>query len=178
MCNKEIFMRLGKLKFTTGGLIGICISLALALTVDVSAETKIYKYVDENGVVSFTSKPPSEVTETEPVDIPEGNIIHKRKLTKKTRKFQNKDRNLSEKLDKRIDEFKKRADEIATARAEVKTRKENLEKGKVPSPGERVGTVTGHSRLRPSYHNRVKRLEAELAAAEKKLSELENKYKH
>lgn len=160
-------MRLGKLKFTTGGLIGICISLALSLTVDVGAENKIYKYVDEDGVVSFTSKPPPEATETEPVDIPEGNIIRKRELTKQTREFQTKDRKLSRKLDTRINEFKKRAEEIASARAEVKTKKENLEKGKVPLPGERVGTVYGHSRLRPSYHKRVKSLEAELAAAEK-----------
>lgn len=167
-------MQLGKPKLTPAGLFGICISLSLVLAVDAYAESKIYKYVDKNGVVSFSSKPPPGAKEAAPVDIPEGNIIHKRTdLTEQEKEFQRKDKELGAKLDQRIKKQKERAREIASAKQEVKKRKEELEKGKEPLPGERVGTVYGNSRLRPSYHQRVKRLEEQLAAAEKKLKDLE-----
>lgn len=169
-------MQLGKQKFTPAGLLGICITLSLALAMNAYAESKIYKYVDENGVVSFSSKPPTEAKEAVPVDIPEGNIILKGESTDKDKEFQRKDKELSKKLDQRINEQKERAREIASAKQEVKKRKEELEKGKTPLPGERVGTVYGHSRLRPSYHQRVERLEEQLAAAEKKLKDLEKSY--
>ena len=165
-------MQIGIAKFSASSLIVACISFALVLTVDARAESEIYKYVDEDGVVSFSSKPPPESTEAEPVDVPEGNIIHKRKLTAKDKEFQKKDRELTKKLNQRINERKERAREIASAKQEVKERKEALENGKIIQPGDRIGTASGHSRLRPSYHQRVERLEKELAAAEEKLSKI------
>jgi hypothetical protein len=153
-----------------------CISLALVLTVDARAESEIYKYVDEDGVVSFSSKPPPEATEVKPVDVPEGNIIHKRKLTDKEKEFQRMDKELSKKLDRRISESKKRAHEITSAKQEVKKKKEALESGKIIKPGDRIGTASGHSRLRPSYYERVKQLEEQLKIAEEKLKKLDTSY--
>jgi hypothetical protein len=94
-------------------------------------------------------------------------------LTDKEKEFQKMDSELSKKLDQRIEKQKRSARKIALAKQEVKKRKEELERGKVPLPGERVGTVSGYSRLRPSYHQRVKRLEKQLKIAEAKLRELE-----
>jgi hypothetical protein len=56
--------------------------------------------------------------------------------------------------------------EISEAEREFAVAKRKLETGREPLPGERLGTVSGRSRLSPEYENRIASLEREVAAAE------------
>ncbi|MGE5162345.1 MAG: hypothetical protein ACM3O5_12615 [Betaproteobacteria bacterium] len=56
--------------------------------------------------------------------------------------------------------------EISEAERELASAKRRLETGREPLPGERLGTVSGRSRLSPEYHNRIAALEREVAAAD------------
>jgi hypothetical protein len=56
--------------------------------------------------------------------------------------------------------------EISEAEREFASAKRRLETGREPLPGERLGTVSGRSRLSPEYENRIANLEREVAAAE------------
>lgn len=156
-------------------IIRICASLVLTLCIEALADSKVYRYVDENGVVSFSANPPTNETEAEQVDIPKGNIITKDKLSKEQKDTKRQHELVNARINRIIDENKKRASEIAEARQEIKKKRAELEQGQVPLPGERVGTVFDHTRLRPSYHKRIKALEDALAKAEEELKKLESK---
>jgi hypothetical protein len=56
--------------------------------------------------------------------------------------------------------------EISEAERELAIARRRLETGREPLPGERLGTVSGRSRLSPEYENRIAGLEREVAAAE------------
>jgi hypothetical protein len=59
--------------------------------------------------------------------------------------------------------------EISDAERELTVARRKLEAGREPLPGERLGTVTGRSRLSPEYESRIAELEREVAAAETRL---------
>jgi hypothetical protein len=153
----------------------IYITLALVITSNVMAESEVYKYVDENGVVSYSSKPPTNETEAEAVDIPKGNIMDT-ELSDSEKEFRKENFKINSRINRSIEARKKQTREIKSAEYEVRKKSEELEQGRTPLPGERIGTVSGYSRLRPSYHERIKSLEEALAIAKKKLKALKEKY--
>ena len=64
-------------------------------------------------------------------------------------------------------------DQLTQARNGVKQAESAVEKGKEPLPGERQGLAGGGSRLTEAYFARQKSLEDTLAAARKRLAEVE-----
>lgn len=56
--------------------------------------------------------------------------------------------------------------EISEAERELAIAKRKLETGREPMPGERLGTVSGRSRLSPEYEKRIADLERDVAAAD------------
>lgn len=56
--------------------------------------------------------------------------------------------------------------EISEAERELAIARRNLETGREPLPGERLGTASGRSRLSPEYQSRIAGLEREVAAAD------------
>ena len=56
--------------------------------------------------------------------------------------------------------------EISEAERELAAAKRRLETGREPLPGERLGTVSGRSRLSPEYERRIAGLERDVAAAD------------
>jgi len=56
--------------------------------------------------------------------------------------------------------------EISDAERELAVARRALETGREPLPGERLGTVSGRSRLSPEYERRIADLERQVAAAE------------
>lgn len=61
------------------------------------------------------------------------------------------------------------AAEIADAERELAEARKRLEAGREPLPGERIGTVSGRSRLAPEYESRIAGLEQAVAAAEERV---------
>jgi len=60
---------------------------------------------------------------------------------------------------------------VRSAQDELRAAEDALEKGREPLPGERRGTVSGHSRLSENYFNRLTQLETAVAAAKKRLED-------
>jgi hypothetical protein len=62
-------------------------------------------------------------------------------------------------------------DELVAAQAALEQAQRAREAGIEPQPGERLGTVGGHSRLGEEYWERQKRLEADVELARQRLDE-------
>ena len=60
---------------------------------------------------------------------------------------------------------------IRQAQAHLEAAKTALEAGREPLPGERSGTASGASRLNDAYSTRIKALEDEVSAAQKRLDD-------
>jgi hypothetical protein len=61
--------------------------------------------------------------------------------------------------------------EIRNATTALETAKQKLKSGLEPGPGERLGTVGGHTRLSPSYWHRVRELELAVDDARERLDD-------
>ena len=62
-------------------------------------------------------------------------------------------------------------DELVAAHKSLEQAQAARELGVEPQPGERIGTVGGHSRLTDEYWERQKRLEQDVERARKRLDE-------
>lgn len=62
-------------------------------------------------------------------------------------------------------------DELVAAHKTLEQAQAARELGVEPRPGERIGTVSGHSRLTDEYWERQKRLEEEVEVARKRLEQ-------
>ena len=138
---------------------------------------QIYKYIDENGVVSYGAKPPEGAKKVKEMEVKaEGSPLSASERKRKIEKFRSQHhRNMLQ--DKRSSEAAdKKRQGLNAAKREVAAKKEALEKAKQPQAGDRqaykkAGGGAG-SRLRPQYHARIKRLEKELAEASKRLRDI------
>lgn len=63
--------------------------------------------------------------------------------------------------------------ELEDARRQLEQAESGREAAKEPQPGERVGLAGGGSRLSDAYHQRQKSLDATLAAARKRVADLQ-----
>ncbi len=149
-------------------------------TIAAYSQSKVYKYVDENGKTVYTSVPPNNTNNIEEIDLQDANTIPASKTKVKQKEIKKQHDNISQRINERISARKKRDAEIKATRQDIANKKEVLEKGIEPLPGERIGTSgilsSGSTRFTQGYHDRVKNLENELQAAEDKLKQLlENK---
>ncbi len=145
------------------------------------SETKVYKYVDENGKVVYTSNPPNNSNNIEVIEVNEANTIPPLQIKAKQNEIKQQHDSVTNRIKERMSDREERTAEIKEARLEVTKKKEALEKGKTPQAGERLGTIgalTGNkTRLSQKYHDRVSLLEKELETAEDKLKEVLKKKK-
>ena len=148
-------------------------AIALAfLSVESIAGQQVYRYVDENGVVSFSSQPPAGTADVKRIEIQTTNTLESPEGFERREKIEQTYENVTSRIRDRQEKRKTRARMILEAEREVEARRKALEQGKEPRPGERIGTVYGYSRLRPIYHERIKGLEEALSVAEEKLRNL------
>ncbi len=154
-----------------------CFTLLFIILSVVNADTKVYKYIDENGKVVYTSNPPNHLNNIEEIELQEANTTSPLQIKAKQDEVIQKHDRVSNRIKQRISDREKRAAEIRAARQEVAKKKEALEKGKIPLPGERLGTnhvfIGPAARLTQEYHDRVELLDKELKIAEEKLKELQ-----
>jgi hypothetical protein len=69
------------------------------------------------------------------------------------------------------DELERAYAEVVAAQKALDEARRKREEGLEPRPGERIGTVSGKSRLTEAYFERQKALEEEVRAAEQRLAE-------
>lgn len=152
---------------------GLLITLLLVSASGVWADTQVYRYVDENGVVSFSATPPpSPAVEAEKIDVIDTNTMTHEPLTAEQRKARERYQEVTTRLREREAAQHEKAQRIAAARRELEERRKALEQGRAPLPGERAGTANGSSRLLPAYYARIRALEQRVAEAERALEQL------
>jgi len=147
--------------------------LVLAAAADVQT-AQVYKSVDKEGNVTYSEEPPPGV-EAQPVAIETHPTQERRQEAEDVRlrmlqEGQEVDRQLAQQRQRR------EALHIELERAEqalVEARR-RLDDGMEPLPGERVGTVSGKSRLREEYFARVERLKDAVKAAERQVQEAQD----
>jgi hypothetical protein len=59
---------------------------------------------------------------------------------------------------------------VQQAEADLETARQQLQAGREPQPGERIGTARGGTRLGPAYEQRIAGLEDAVLAAEQRLA--------
>jgi len=131
--------------------------LAAALLAQPAAAQTLYKSTTPDGRIIYSDKPQPDAVKTEKrqMDTSKKGIVPPSAGEKSTLKDLEGGRQSRQMSQDRV-----RKAEIALHDAETA-----LEMGKEPLPGERIGTVSGASRLNDTYFARVKKLEEAVEAA-------------
>lgn len=144
---------------------GLCLS-TVSLTY---ADTLIYKWVDKNGVVSFSQNEPSqqqarEVTTITVQSMPES---EQRAANRMLLNLEKENARFAEQQ-KRL----KQADQdIEAALNQLKKAERKLTTGSIPTGDDRVGNINHRARLRESYFERVTQLQGEVDSARQQLND-------
>lgn len=135
--------------------------LAIALLAQPAVAQTLYKSTTSDGRIIYSDKPPPDAVKTEKrqLDTSKKGITPPTTGEKSTLKELEGDRQSRQMTQDRV-----RKAEIALHDAQVA-----LEMGKEPQPNERIGTVSGASRLNDAYFERQKKLEEAVEAARQNL---------
>lgn len=177
MTSNEISYSMGiimmplKMKSTINKVLisGIYLLTISLLSTTAHADTLIYKWVDKNGVVSFSQDPPEEqgahdITRFRLESLP---VVQQR--TAKRLLTLNENSNNAEFAARR--ERLKQADQrIDTAMQQLRKAEQELTEGAEPTGYDRVGNANGGARLRESYFNRVTDLQEKVDIARQELN--------
>ena len=135
--------------------------LAAALLAQPAAAQTLYKSTTPDGRIIYSDKPPPDAVKTEKrqMDTSKKGVVPPSTGEKSTLKDLQGGRQSRQMSQDRV-----RKAEIALHDAETAR-----EMGKEPQPGERIGTVSGASRLTDGYFARQKKLEEAVEAARQNL---------
>lgn len=157
----------------TGKTLGAVAALGLFLLVAATAQadpTLIYKWVDKNGVVSYSQKAPSEkgahdVTSFTIQSLP---VAQQRAASRMLAHLEEKADADYAAREQRLQQADQR---INAALQRLQKAEHRLNEGATPTGDDRVGNVGGHARLRDSYFNRVARLQDDVDQAQQALND-------
>jgi hypothetical protein len=150
-------------------LIAIAITLLCA---GAEAQDRIYKVRTPDGRILFTDTPPPgarieserEVPPpTPPAPVQPDREEQLRSLQQQAAKAGERQRDRSAQLDQAFAA-------VQAAEAGLDTARQQLEAGREPQPGERIGTARGGTRSTPAYEQRIAGLEKAIVAAEQRLA--------
>jgi Domain of unknown function (DUF4124) len=146
---------------------GITVGLAAAVAPAPAVAQKLQKYVTPDGKTVYSDRPipgarlVDEIAAPPPVD-PKAAAEAQNRARDDARKAQASDATRAE--------GDKAAQQQNDAAAALARAKEQLEKGKEPLPGERIGTASGNSRLTDAYWERQRANEQAVKDAEARLA--------
>jgi hypothetical protein len=134
------------------------------------ADTTIYKWVDKNGVVSYSQEPPpgkdaQNVTSFTVESLPPSQQKAANRMLLNLQKSE--DAEFAERQ-KRMKEADHKVD-VALRRLDDAERRLSL--GSTPTGDDRIGIGNGHARLRESYFSRVQALQDQVDAAQQALND-------
>lgn len=159
--------------------------LIMALTVAVCAGSTfaqtMYKYVDKDGKVTYSDKPPKNGEKAEAVAAPEKSANTVKLDNKGSGATAQKFSDVKSRGDARIAAREKLQKEVDVAEDRLAKAKKALEDGRDPLEGERrivVRAQGGNSvLLTEGYHARISQLESDVKKAEEALSLAMEKYR-
>lgn len=162
----------------------ILLAVLLALSMSAGAQT-LYKYVDKDGKVTYTDKPPKDGERAEPIKpATSGNTIQSTSPGSTAKPpprrgkpaDSNKTIDLKKKTEARNATREKLLNEVKAAEDALAAAKKALEEGSEPRPDEQriIVKKEGNVVLRSdAYRQRIDALEAAIKAAEKRLEDAE-----
>ncbi|MBL8519104.1 MAG: DUF4124 domain-containing protein [Betaproteobacteria bacterium] len=155
---------------------------------------QLWKYIDKDGKVSYSDKPPKPGEKAEAIKHdPKANVIESRKVAPQAASEATGTRESGKSgvtVDQRIAARKAALDaamkRVEEAREALESARQSLEEGREPLPEETIvivgRTKTGASagvnsvQRKPEYYKRIADLENAVKVAEKKLEEAETEY--
>jgi len=143
---------------------GLLLIAIVAVPLSSALGQAVYKYVDEDGNVVYSEQPPPQDQPSERVDVRPGPTSAQQKDA------ENREQQLQDAASQTTSTGDQRTSKKAEQQLKQKSVKDAeaaLERAKQVGPGDRVGTAGGGSRLRESYHERVRAAEEELQRAKK-----------
>lgn len=141
---------------------------------------QIYKYVDDKGVVSYSTQPPENAQKVKQLDVStKGAPLSASERQRRVEQFRAQHRQNMARSKSNNEQAQPLQEQVVAAKREVAVKEKALAEGQEPQPGERqaykkAGGGFG-SRLKPEYFSRIKKLEDELIQARKKLDDLRQK---
>ena len=133
------------------------------------AQQTVHKSTMKDGTVVYSEKPVPGALKSEVVETPTAKTGVKGLTPEEKARAEAQ---LKQRAQATQADTQKRS-QLDDARRAVTEAEAAVEKGKEPLPGERTGTAGGGSRLNDAYYSRQKGLEDSLAAARKRLAEVE-----
>lgn len=160
------------------------LTLLAVFAASMASAQQLWKYVDKDGKITYSDKPPRKDEKAEEVkNDPKANIIESRKAHAAAPTKGSTASSAAPDRGKALDDAMKNVD---AARAALDAARKALETGKEPQAGEtqivvgrtNAGKPTGVNSVmrKPEYYERVKGLEDAVTAAEKNLEEAEKAY--
>lgn len=147
-------------------------AMLLILTAAAAAQTaQVYKWVDKHGNVTYSEHPPPDV-DAQPVTVETEPPAERRQQAEDVRL---RVLEAGREVDRRMAQKRQRREalqiDVHHAEGALADAKRRLEDGIEPLPGERVGTATGHSKLRDEYFARIEKLKEAVKTAERQLQD-------
>lgn len=140
------------------------------MTVANAEEDRIYRWVAEDGSVTFSSQPPPAGIKSETMDVPTPQQVIVQDPEVLQRQLQQSEA-LGRALDAQRQQREQGQQDLNAAEAELRAAEQALEAGREPQAGEVQRVATG-TRLLPSYFERIKQLEAAVAEAKQRVESL------
>lgn len=147
----------------------ICLFCSV-MTVVSAEEERIYRWVAEDGSVTFSSQPPPAGIKGETMAVPTPQQVIVQDPAVLQRQLQQSE-SLGRALDAQRQQREQRQQELSAAEAELRAAEQALAAGREPQAGEVQRIPTG-TRLLPGYAERIKQLEAAVAAAKQRVESL------
>ncbi|MGH8617447.1 MAG: DUF4124 domain-containing protein [Burkholderiales bacterium] len=131
-------------------------------------DVRFYRSIDKNGRVTFSDRPPTNARYVDTITVPTGPISSG--VPESTQQQRNEARQqLQVDASARAQGLADANQQIRTAHAALNAAKAAQVAGKEPLPGERIGTVSGFSRLREEYWDRQNQLQSAVENAQREL---------
>lgn len=148
----------------------ILLLIALALAVSLAHAQTVFRSEMPDGSVVYGDKPAPGAKEARKITLPPSNVVTTPRQTAPASKPTPAAASAPAPASKKPEVDTPDA-QVARAEEELKAAQAALEAGRIEKEGDRVGMVGGHARLSEGYFERIKSLEAAVAAAQKKLDD-------
>ena len=150
----------------------LCLALALLSTGTAHAET-IYRRVDANGNVTFSSAPPKPGEKAEQIEVDPNRNVVAPYITPETQQLEAEERQRYWQKQQQDEQRQQdRQTLIEQAEAQLRQAREALDAGKALQPGDLIGKRGGGTRPSPQRNERLHELEAQVKAAEENLEQV------
>jgi hypothetical protein len=137
-----------------------------------AAQDRIYKVQLPDGRILFTDSPPpgAKIVSERDVPPPPPPPPAAPDRDKQLRALRQQAEEAGDRSRDRSAQIEQAFAAVQQAEADVETARQQLQAGREPQPGERIGTARGGTRLTPAYEQRIAGLEGAIIAAEQRLA--------